>query len=312
MGSGPHPVRLLLLRFYPCTAFLAESGPSFHRSAALRADDPSAFPLHSTGVLRPIARYRHTSPPQTNFLTLAVQGGSLVPGTPVVQQPVAEGDLAQEWAIREQPGGSYVLENAGTGLVLDLFAGLADNGGSVQGYLANGSQAQRWVISQTIDPATTIDEWARENADALEDGTYVVSSSAGAGLALDVLAALPDDCANVQVYEANGTAAQRWVVSHDKTGYVTLVNEGSGKALDVAGASKAPGTNVWQYQPNDSTAQKWVAVPQEGDGVVLVSALSPTICLEVEGDAPVSGSNVRVGARSGSANQVFEFSKVDA
>ena len=245
-------------------------------------------------------------------MALAVQGGSLVPGTPVVQQPVAEGDLAQEWAIREQPGGSYVLENAGTGLVLDLFAGLADNGGSVQGYLANGSQAQRWVISQTIDPATTIDEWARENADALEDGTYVVSSSAGAGLALDVLAALPDDCANVQVYEANGTAAQRWVVSHDKTGYVTLVNEGSGKALDVAGASKAPGTNVWQYQPNDSTAQKWVAVPQEGDGVVLVSALSPTICLEVEGDAPVSGSNVRVGARSGSANQVFEFSKVDA
>ena len=102
------------------------------------------------------------------------------------------------------------------------------------------------------------------------------------------------------------------MVSHDKTGYVTLVNEGSGKALDVAGASKAPGTNVWQYQPNDSTAQKWVAVPQEGGGVVLVSALSPTICLEVEGDAPVSGSNVRVGARSGSANQVFEFSKVDA
>lgn len=42
-----------------------------------------------------------------------------------------------------------------------------------------------------------------------------------------------DNSANIQIYESNTTAAQKWKVTHDEKGYLTFINMGSGKALDV-------------------------------------------------------------------------------
>ncbi|HJA01653.1 MAG TPA: RICIN domain-containing protein, partial [Candidatus Collinsella stercoripullorum] len=81
-----------------------------------------------------------------------------------------------------------------------------------------------------------LDALAEENRGALPDGTYAVVAGVGSRKVLDVASGSKSDGANVQIYASNATSAQRWRVSHDGDGYVTLVNVGSGKALDVYGA----------------------------------------------------------------------------
>ena len=151
-----------------------------------------------------------------------------------------------------------------------------------------------------------LDALAEENRGALADGTYAVVAGVGSRKALDVTGASKADGANVQIYASNATSAQRWRVSHDGDGYVTLVNAGSGKALDVSSGRTAPGTNVQQYASNGTWAQKWVAVP-DGGGFRLVSALDPRIVLDVASASSADGANVQVYTGNGSAAQRFSF-----
>ena len=51
----------------------------------------------------------------------------------------------------------------------------------------------------------------------------------------------------------NGTNAQKWKVTHDSNGYVTLTSVNSGKALDVNGGVSASGTNVQHAIPMEHT-----------------------------------------------------------
>ena len=128
----------------------------------------------------------------------------------------------------------------------------------------------------------------------------------GSRKVLDVASGSKSDGANVQIYASNATSAQRWRVSHDGDGYVTLVNVGSGKALDVSAGRTAPGTNVQQYASNGTWSQKWVAVP-DGGGFRLVSALDSRIVLDVASASSADGANVQVYTGNGSAAQRFSF-----
>ena len=63
-------------------------------------------------------------------------------------------------------------------------------------------------------------------------------------MVLDVADGSAKDGANARLWSSNGTKAQRWTVSHDSKGYVTLRNVNSGKALDVKDGKAANGSNV--------------------------------------------------------------------
>ncbi|MFR7974621.1 MAG: RICIN domain-containing protein [Lacrimispora saccharolytica] len=117
---------------------------------------------------------------------------------------------------------------------------------------------------------------AKAHASDLEDGTYTVSTVLKDGMVLDVADGSAKDGANARLWSSNGTKAQRWTVSHDSKGYVTLRNVNSGKALDVKDGKAANGSNVQQYAPNSYRSQKWVAV-RSGSVYKLVSALSPSM-----------------------------------
>ena len=72
---------------------------------------------------------------------------------------------------------------------------------------------------------------------------------------MDVSGASRSNYGNVQIWAGNGTNAQKWKVTHDSNGYVTLTSVNSGKVLDVNGGVSANGTNVQQYDSNGTYAQ---------------------------------------------------------
>ncbi|KAB5763534.1 starch-binding protein [Bifidobacterium adolescentis] len=174
---------------------------------------------------------------------------------------------------------------------------------------AGGKSASVEVTVEAQDPYAELDALAKAHASDLEDGTYTVSTALKDGMGLDVADGSAKDGANARLWSSNGTKAQRWTVSHDSKGYVTLRNVNSGKALDVKDGKAANGSNVQQYAPNSYRSQKWVAV-RSGSVYKLVSALSPSMALDVKDGKAANGSNVQIYTANGYRSQQWTFGTV--
>lgn len=159
-------------------------------------------------------------------------------------------------------------------------------------------------------PQEQMDALAQANKSSLVDGEYLVRSDLGASKVLDVSGGSKVNGGNVQTYTANMTGAQRWVVSHDKKGYVVLTNRGSGKVLDVTAGAAKSGTNVQQYTSNGTKAQRWIVVAS-GGAFNVISALSASpssqLVLDVSGASTANGANVQIYRKNGTKAQLFSF-----
>lgn len=144
-----------------------------------------------------------------------------------VWQYTSNGTDAQKWSPRRNEDGTYTLLSKSCGLALDVKGAGTEKGTRVQCYPSNGTDAQKWELRRA------------EGAYVPKDvAPFELAPKCAPKMRLDVRDASRDDCADVQLWEANRTNAQRWAVVDDGAGYWTLINAGSGKALDVAGGGK--------------------------------------------------------------------------
>lgn len=153
----------------------------------------------------------------------------------------AKYQAAQVKPVQSVPDGEYMICNRGLGTaMLDISGASRSNGANAQLWEANGSGAQRFMISY--------DECA---------GAYEIMCAAS-GLALDVDCADFSSGANVQQYARNGSAAQRWLITQRGDGAYTIASVGGpGLVLDTKWGSTSNGTNVQLYESNGSAAQSW-------------------------------------------------------
>ncbi|MEU5184165.1 ricin-type beta-trefoil lectin domain protein [Streptomyces longwoodensis] len=114
-----------------------------------------------------------------------------------------------------------------------------------------------------------------------------------AGKCLDVAGGAAANGTAVQLYDCNGSAAQRWTVQPD--GSVQAL----GKCLDVVSASTADGAKVQLYDCNGTGAQRWSYNAATGD-VVNTAANK---CLDVTGNSSANGARAQIWSCTGAANQ---------
>lgn len=153
-----------------------------------------------------------------------------------------------------------------------------------------------------------IDTLAAEKRNVLADGTYTISTLLNSNYVLDVKDGSTSNGANIQLYEANDTAAQQFKVSHDSQGYVTFTNVKSGRVLDLNGAIVKDAGNIQQYTSNGTRAQKWI-VKQDGNGYVVMSAINPNYILDLNGGSVRNGSNIQLHSVTGSNSQRWNITK---
>lgn len=153
-----------------------------------------------------------------------------------------------------------------------------------------------------------IDTLAAEKRNVLADGTYTISTLLNSNYVLDVKDGSTSNGANIQLYEANDTAAQQFKVSHDSQGYVTFTNVKSGRVLDLNGAVVKDAGNIQQYTSNGTRAQKWIVKP-DGNGYVVMSAINPNYILDLSGGSVRNGSNVQIYSAKGSNSQRWNITK---
>ena len=236
-----------------------------------------------------------------------VSGGklSLKSGASAQLTATVKPDNATDRKVTWTSSDSSVANVMGTGVVT---AGSKAGEATVTA-TAGGKSASVEVTVEAQDPYAELDALAKAHASDLEDGTYTVSTALKDGMVLDVADGSAKDGANARLWSSNGTKAQRWTVSHDSKGYVTLRNVNSGKALDVKDGKAANGSNVQQYAPNSYRSQKWVAV-RSGSVYKLVSALSPSMALDVKDGKAANGSNVQIYTANGYRSQQWTFGTV--
>ncbi|WP_369264562.1 family 16 glycosylhydrolase [Streptomyces sp. R35] len=113
-----------------------------------------------------------------------------------------------------------------------------------------------------------------------------------AGKCVDVAGANPANGTPVQLYDCNGTAAQKWTVSSDGT------LRALGKCLDVTGNGTADGSTVQLWDCTGGPNQKWTVTAAHD--IVNPQANK---CLDVTGNNSANGTRLQIWSCSGGANQ---------
>ena len=234
---------------------------------------------------------------------LDVSGGSTADGA-ALQQYTNNNTVAQQWTVRNYGSGKVALVSVNANKAVDIPSGNAVQQAQLQLYSPNGTVAQQWLVAKApLTLRERLNETAAKHRQDLPDGTYTFGSKLNTSMKMDVSGASRSNYGNVQIWAGNGTNAQKWKVTHDSNGYVTLTSVNSGKVLDVNGGVSANGTNVQQYDSNGTYAQKWIAVKNSDGSYTFQSALAENKVLDVSGASTSNGANVQLYAANGTNAQ---------
>lgn len=234
---------------------------------------------------------------------LDVSGGSTANGA-ALQQYTNNNTVAQQWTVRNYGSGKVALVSVNANKAVDIPNGNAVQQAQLQLYSPNGTVAQQWLVAKApLTLRERLNETAAKHRQDLPDGTYTFGSKLNTSMKMDVSGASRSNYGNVQIWAGNGTNAQKWEVTHDSNGYVTLTSVNSGKVLDVNGGVSANGTNVQQYDSNGTYAQKWIAVKNSDGSYTFQSALAENKVLDVSGASTSNGANVQLYAANGTNAQ---------
>lgn len=204
-----------------------------------------------------------------------------------VQNASYSAAATQKWTIVVGKDG-YATVKASDGRVLDVAGGKGVAGTNVGVYKANGSRAQKWIVTKN------------------SNGSYLLESALWPGLVVDVAGASAKAGANIQLYSKNGTKAQSWDVKALKPAvaasdtvaegwYVIWAKKKGSVCLDISGAAASAGANVQLYAGNASLAQRFRIV-KSGKYYRLEPACAPGQGVSIAGKRVVPGTASKTAA----------------
>ena len=222
-------------------------------------------------------------------------------GISVIQKSYT-GAKNQLWYIREDSSGTYKIYSAeNDAYVLDTKGQGTASGTAIILSKSGSAKTQSWSFVAKTNPT----------ADHLENGTYSISSALSSNKVLDIAAASTASGANVQIYDSNNTAAQKFILRY--LGYGNLyrvVNCASNKALDTKDHKTGNGTNVLQAtQSNSASTQIWRII-KYSDGKYIFFNAGANRVLDVANASTSNGANVQIYQWNNTAAQKWNISKV--
>ena len=149
----------------------------------------------------------------------------------------------------------------------------------------------------------------------LGNGNYTIENALS-GKNMDLKGGSTENGTNIQQYAKNGSSAQTWYISTDRSdGYYTISSSiNHKKVVDVSGANTALGTNISIYTLNNTKAQYWkftrVSKPSVKlrNGVYLIrSCLSNSYVLSVPSKSTNKNENVALYRNSGNNFQKWKL-----
>ena len=140
------------------------------------------------------------------------------------------------------PDGLYkVVSMLDKQYVWDISDASMDNGGNLQLWKDNGSNAQKFMFTYN------------------GDGYYTITNI-NSNKVIDCAGAKSEDGTNIQQYTSNNTNAQKWKLTSAGNGSYLFTCKENGKMIDVSGGVASGGRNIQLYKYNGTAAQKFKLV----------------------------------------------------
>ena len=215
---------------------------------------------------------------------LDCRGGGVSNGT-AVQQYAENGTAAQWWRVVVNSDGSVSLISAKSGLALDVPAANSASCSKLQLYSANRTNAQKWTLSV---PTVFV-----------RDGLDEIYSRVDGNRLIDVSGGSKADDAKLQVWNRNGTLAQKWSVSVCDDGSVLIKGANSGKYL-----SQSDGNLISVKEAMEGS--HWIPRVSPRGGLVLVNAVSGAV-IDLTGGNATAGTALQLYANNLTAAQAWRF-----
>lgn len=220
-----------------------------------------------------------------------------------VQLYETNGTAAQSWRFypvadpsssAPATGAYTIMTSLDTSKVLDIAAGISNNGQNAQIYAYNGTRAQIYYVT------------------SLGYGNLYTIINAGSHRSLDAAGNGKTNGTNVQQWQYNGTRAQIWKITRNTDDTYTITGAGSGLVLDVNCGSTANGANVQLYASNNTKAQKWnfvsASVPVPKSGMVNITCKgNPQYAIDIAGASIDNGGNAQIYTNNGTSAQRFSI-----
>ena len=198
-------------------------------------------------------------------------------------------DPSQTWRSGYYP---IVWANRNYRMVYNNF------GHNAMNYSANTRTSSSFASYQQNQLLLQEIRWAAGRSGQVEPSGGATGTVRGyGGRCVDVQAANAADGTAVQLFDCNGTAAQRWTRSD--AGLLTAL----GKCLDVTGAGTADGTKVQLFDCNGTGSQVW----RPGPNGSLVNPQSGK-CLDATGPSSANGTRLQIWSCTGADNQKWDLS----
>lgn len=278
--------------------------------------------------------------------------GQLKPSSNV-QLYQANGSNAQKWLIEKNEDNTYSLSSYDGLWKMDIAGGLPTSGANLQLYTSNGTPAQKFIFEKSsTEPLETgyynIKSLSGDNMVVGVANSQIVNSKnviltketdfnhtkwyikqiyrdiytiANAGnkkKVLDVSGGLTINGGNVQLYQANGTAAQQWIIRKNGDGTFLIIGVGSKKSLDICARSFVEGANVQIYSFNNTSAQKFNIVPTpvkayetpENGKYIIKSKLSQDKVIDVTGANKDNNTNIQLYTSNSTKAQIWKLENI--
>lgn len=235
--------------------------------------------------------YQITNMINGGMLTANGSSGAVFTGQP-------QNAVTARWIFKRSGQDVYTIISAQNGNCLDVLFANSNDGTSIQTYTSNDSKAQLFKVYETSG--------ANER---VTDGVYVIHSALSDDYVVDVSGASMNCDANVQLYQKNGTAAQKFAVKQQADGTYQILSVNSGMAVSVQNDSNDNMANVLQYFPTDTAGQRWKLHPKGKGYFTMQSAVGGKV-LDVKFAEIKNEANIQVYENNGTMAQKFRFEKV--
>ncbi len=149
------------------------------------------------------------------------------------------------------------------------------------------------------------------NTAKVANGTYTLVSALNNDYVADISGGDTSSGANCQLYQSNGTDAQKFTFTYNSDGYYTITNINSGKVLDCATGGSENGLNIWQYDSNSTSAQRW-KLTDVGGGYYTITCKCNGKCIDVSGGNVYNGNNIQIYESNGTASQKWKLVAVSS
>ncbi|MBR1459759.1 MAG: RICIN domain-containing protein, partial [Oscillospiraceae bacterium] len=156
-------------------------------------------------------------------------------------------------------GAAYMIQNAASGLYLEVANNAAENSANVQQWEANGDGTNGSGVWNT---------WKLYSAG---DGYYYIASCVGDGgtYVLDVDGKKSADGTNIAIYQYKGADNQKFMLTQNADGTYKIRTKVASEqsAVEVASGSHDYGANVQEWTVNGADCQDWKLIPVSDPGV---------------------------------------------